>query len=247
MKAPEHTYQTPQNGAQHVNYSMLPPDRLPSWLLEKNKPEPVYNFSMRPPGNQPPVAPNFREMPPVSPSVPMERTMAAPVLEPDVFEPLKPIVEIAPETTVEPPQVSSAPAESQYSDLKPFVHLANTYNPVEDSTAIPDNVLPVTDNREMDIEAISAPVENVPATETSQVYETPSTLSANYEKVPAPPEAPAVSYVPPSAPIEPPRQPIPAMPQQYPSNNNSNLTMILVIGVIVFVVVLVILLALGVV
>lgn len=87
MKAPEKYSSSPENGVRSINYSMLPPGKLPKWLLEKKAPEKIYNFSMRPPGsserlpapileepNNEPVAIFF---PPLAPLPPTTQPMAS--------------------------------------------------------------------------------------------------------------------------------------------------------------------------
>ncbi|MBN8678566.1 MAG: hypothetical protein J0M29_10095 [Chitinophagales bacterium] len=49
MKAPDQNHSSATLQELSSNYSMLPPEKLPKWLVEKNAPPKILNFSMRPP------------------------------------------------------------------------------------------------------------------------------------------------------------------------------------------------------
>jgi hypothetical protein len=238
MKAPEHFSPPPENGTRSINYSMLPPDKLPNWLLEKKSPEKIQNFSMRPPGSQervPSPTPEERipepdvvsypaPAPPASaeqPTVQLETPTAPELTAPD-----------APSVDVE---IQPEPAEIvlDRNDTPAAIEQETPQAPVV-NTAIAEETIPDREPLDSAIHHPVAPEQPMPVPSEALVF---------------PAETPAVQEwrQPPAAPVAPQRPPAhKSRPAAYSLgdwiHNNSTTAMIIVVAIIAFVVLIVALL-----
>lgn len=227
MKAPDQHQIPTAPQAQSINYSMLPPEKLPSWLLDKNTPPRIQNFSMRPPDAT-------RQMP-----EPMQERQAPP---PEAWTPpptpVEPkVIETAPKNEPEklPEIVASTPVEVQVQDIVPELS-------VREAEAEASNT-PVQPEPAAALETPPVPVEEVPPT----IPDRPAIQTAIQIPLPPPMEAPTPAFQPASAP----GQSYNAPPPNSKSFgdwilNNSNTAMIIVVGIIIFAIVLIVLLSIGV-
>lgn len=180
MKSPEKTQNTPESKAQHnnINYSMLPPQKLPNWLLDKNTPAKVYNFSMHAPSTRPQVFEYVQEKELASKEVPTN-TQEVPFLavQPIITEKERPIPEIIPDlvSTIPEEQNNATETTDKVSDFaasniqdqqEAIDAIANA--PALDSDIIPamdttpatnENIQPITNEDETETEKDSKPLE----------------------------------------------------------------------------------------
>ncbi len=249
MKAPEHTYQPPASGAQPTNFSMLPPDKLPNWLLEKNMPVRGYNYSMSAPGMQPQVIQ----------TVPLIAVRGVPVQPPPT-----------PPAAVKPTAMDKPPVPDQASDTRDQVSTATESNFQEGKevflTSVPTPEMSVPGI----VDSMPAPNENVsvennyqPAGreeeprpfESSPPGDNHANTNANKPEtemyVPEYKNEPVIHRQTPVTPVVPPAYTSQTTPPDSPSFanwifSNSQTSMMIVVGIIAFAIILIILLVLGV-
>lgn len=245
MKSPEKTQNTPESKAQHnnINYSMLPPQKLPNWLLDKNTPAKVYNFSMHAPSTQPQVFEYVQEKELVSKEVPTN-TQEVPFLavQPIVTENERPTPKIIPDLVSTTPEDQNNAtettdfAESNIQDQQEEIDaIANA--PALDSDIIPamdttpetnENIQPITNEGETGTEEGFKPLETnfgfdaETLNNTTHKTELDANISENFSEpvlILTSQNPPAVSPAPHvTAPIlvEPPQPPPHAIQQAYP-------------------------------
>jgi len=227
MKAPDQNQAPPAPHARRINYSMLPPEKLPSWLLEKNTPPKIHNFSMRPPDAT-------VQMP--------ELVQARQAPSPEVLAP--PPAPVEPKTTEQvlmaepenvPEVVAIAPAEDQVHDifLEPSINVSGA-----ERLNSPEHQEPVVVPERPTVSVAEAP---------TAILDSP-TIQPEVQVAPPPRiEAPNPAVQPTQAPGYPYNAPAPASKSFGDLIlDNSNTTIIIVSGIIVFAIVLIVLLSIGV-
>ncbi len=243
MKAPEQTHQAPERGTQYINYSMLPPDKLPNWLLEKQQPPKIYNYSMDAPGTQPLAIEKFQER-----ELPSHEVFVQPPHIPTIApEPIA--VENVPAPESIPDTGLAAPASVTIEVETP---LSIDETPLVDENALPSREVPVQPASTPPAASEPIAAENVPAAPEPIPDRVLAALASAPVAVEAPPP-PAQAF--PAEPFPPAGQPeYPFNTTQPPSKsftdwilNNSNTSMIIVVGIILFAIVLIVLLMLGIV
>lgn len=240
MKAPEQFSPPPENGTRSINYSMLPPDKLPNWLLEKKAPEKIYNFSMRPPGSQeqaPSPTPEERRpepvavsYPPPAPTPPAEQLPAPPEAPaaPELTAPAPPSFDV--EIQPEPVGITS-----DRNDIPEAIEQETPQAPVFD-TVTAEETVPALNPLDLALHQSLEPEQPQPAELLVFPTETPSVQEQQQPPV------------------------VPMAPQRYPAHrsrpasnslsdwiyNNSITAMIIVIAIIAFMVLIAALMEFGV-
>lgn len=124
MKAPDQTYQSPANPVKNINYSMLPPDKLPDWLLQKEAAVKINNYSMQAPDAPPQQIYPLQEKEQVLPEM---------VIQP-VSPPAPPIAPSAPVRSPEAPKIHESATAA--TEMTPVMDEPVAEVLPEDSTAI---------------------------------------------------------------------------------------------------------------
>ncbi len=239
MKAPEHFSPPPENGTRSINYSMLPPGKLPKWLLEKKAPEKIHNFSMRPPGGQERVP-----SPPPEERIPAPAVVSYPTPVPPAEQPTVSLeTPAAPELTA--PDSPSFDVEIQPEPAEIALDRNDTPGAVEEETPqAPIFDTAIAEETISDFEPLDSAIHH------SVEPEQPMPVPTEPLDFPAETLAAQERQQPPVVPVAPQRPPAHrSRPASYSLGdwiyNNSTTAMIIVAAIIAFVVLIVALLELG--